>query len=48
MRKYDEILEDVRDKDHMLQQMVAELHLCERLGKSKETLINELLASKLR
>jgi len=42
LRKYDEMLDEVRDMDRHVQIMVAEVQLLERLGKSKETLMDEM------
>jgi len=39
LRKWDETYNEILDKQYMVQIMVAEMHLCERMHASKETLI---------
>jgi len=40
--KWEELTDEVRDRQYMIDQMVAEMHLCERLHVEKEYLINHL------
>jgi len=40
--KWEELADEVRDKQYMIDQMVAEMHLCERLYVEKEYLINHM------
>jgi len=39
--KWEEVTDEVREKQNMINTMVAEMQLCERLHKDKETLIKE-------
>ena len=48
LREYDEAYDKTLNIEYMAKMMAAEIGLCIRLQKSKETLINELLESKLR
>jgi len=48
LREYDRMYNETEDKIYMVRIMTAEFHLCCRLGVMKQTLINELLESKLR
>jgi len=42
VRLWDEMSEETRDRQYMVDQMVAEMHLCERLHVEKEYLINHM------
>ena len=35
LRKYDEIVEEMRDRDYLVQTIVAEQLFCERTGRTK-------------
>ena len=40
--KWEELTDEVRDQQHRVNQMIAEMHLCERLGVEKETLMEAM------
>ena len=44
---WEELADEVREKQNMINTVCAEMQLCERLGKNKETLIKEYEDRKL-
>jgi len=40
--QWEELTDEVREQQYRVNQMIAEMHLCERLGVEKETLMEAM------